>query len=87
MVGLGKGKNMGFLLWEKMTYYASRLNNTTVLKNLVILTNETLENVIICLQVMKIKIHLLQSQSQLLNHEIRDLKNQQLVKNSKLTLI
>jgi hypothetical protein len=42
----------------------------------VILTNETLENVITSLRVMQTKIHLFQYQSQLLNDEIRDLKNQ-----------
>jgi hypothetical protein len=48
---------------------------------------QTLENVITCLRVMQTKVHLLQSQSQLLNDEIKDLKNQQLVKNYKLILI
>jgi hypothetical protein len=47
----------------------------TTERNSVILINETLENVITCMQVMQTKVHLLQPQSQLLNDEIRDLKN------------
>jgi len=47
----------------------------TTERNSVILINETLENVITCMQVMQTKVHLLRPQSQLLNDEIRDLKN------------
>jgi hypothetical protein len=43
--------------------------------------------VLTCLQVTQAKVILLQAQSQLLNDEIRDLKNQQLVNCSELFFV
>jgi hypothetical protein len=62
------------------------LINTTE-DNIVILNQETLQLVLTCLQVTESKVRLLQSLSQLLNDEIRDLKNQQPVKCSELVFV
>jgi hypothetical protein len=55
--------------------------------NIVVLNEETVQYVLTCLQVTQAKVRLLQSQSQLLNDEIRDLKNQQPVKCSELVFV
>jgi hypothetical protein len=62
------------------------LINTTE-DNTMILNKETLQSVLTCLQVTQAKVRLLQSLSQLLNDEIRDLKNQQPVKCSELVFV
>ena len=52
----------------------------TIEDNTVILYKETLQSMLTCLQVMQAKARILQAQSQLLNDELIDLKNQQPVK-------
>jgi hypothetical protein len=48
---------------------------------------ETLQSVLTCLQVTEAKVRLIQDQSQLLNNELIDLKNQQPVKCSELVFV
>jgi hypothetical protein len=55
------------------------LINTTE-DNIVILNKENLQSVLTCLQVTQAKVRLLQAQSQLLNDELINLKNQQPMK-------
>jgi hypothetical protein len=62
------------------------LINTTE-DNTVILNKGTLQSMLTCLQVTEAKVRLLQSQSQLLNDELIDLKNQHPVKCSKLVFV
>jgi hypothetical protein len=62
------------------------LINTTE-DNTVILNKETLQSMLTCLQVTEAKVRLLQDQSQLLNDELIDLKNQQPVKCSELVFV
>jgi hypothetical protein len=62
------------------------LINTTE-DNTMILSKETLQSVLTCLQVTQDKVRLLQSLSQLLNDEIRELKNQQPVKCFELVFV
>jgi hypothetical protein len=52
--------------------------NTTE-DNIVILHKDILQSMLTCLQVTQAKVRILQTQSQLLNNELIDLKNQQLV--------
>jgi hypothetical protein len=52
-----------------------------------ILNKDTLQSMLTCLQVMQAKVRLLQDQSQLLNDELIDLKNQQPVKCSELVFV
>jgi hypothetical protein len=59
----------------------------TAQDNTVILNKETLQSVLTCLQVTEAKVRLLQYQSQLLNDELIDLKNQQPVKCSELVFV
>jgi hypothetical protein len=62
------------------------LINTTK-DNTMILYKDNLQSMLTCLQVMQAKVRLLQAQSQLLNDELIDLKNQQLVNCSKLVFV
>jgi hypothetical protein len=66
--------------------FLNTLINTTE-DNTVILNKATLQSVLTCLQVMQAKVRLLQDQSQLLNDELIDLKNQQPVKCSELVFV
>jgi hypothetical protein len=59
----------------------------TIEDNTVILNKETLQSVLTCLQVMEAKVRLIQAQSQLLNDELIDLKNEQPVKCSELVFV
>ena len=59
----------------------------TIEDNTMTLNKETLQSVLIFLQVMQAKVRLLQSLSQLLNDELIDLKNQQLVNCSELVFV
>jgi hypothetical protein len=59
----------------------------TVEDNIVILHKDILQSVLTCLQVIQAKVRILQSQSQLLNDELIDLKNQQLAKCSELVFV
>jgi hypothetical protein len=52
----------------------------TIECNTMILNKATLQSVLTCLQVTEAKVRLLQDQSQLLNNDLIDLKDQQLVK-------
>jgi hypothetical protein len=54
---------------------------------MVTLNKETLQSVLTCLQVMLAKVRLLQSQSQLFNDELIDLKNHHPVKCSELVFV
>jgi hypothetical protein len=58
----------------------------TIEDNTISINKDTLKSVLTCLQVTQDKVRLLQAQSQLLNDEIRDLKNQS-VKHSELVLV
>jgi hypothetical protein len=66
--------------------FPNTLINTTE-DNTMILNKETLQLVLTCLQVMEDKVRILQGQSQLLNDELTDLKNQQPVKCSELVFV
>lgn len=55
--------------------------------NLVTMANKTMEKVLTFLKVTQTKVHSLQTQSQLLNDEIKYLKNQELVKCYELVLV
>ena len=59
----------------------------TIKNNTVTLNKTTLQSMLTCLQVMQAKVIILQSQSQLLNDELIDLKNQQLVKCFELVFV
>ena len=59
----------------------------TIEDNTMILNKETLQSVLTCLQVMEAKVRLILSQSQLLNDELIDLKNEQPVKCSELVFV
>ena len=54
----------------------------TTTNNSVILNKSTIQSVVTCLQVSQAKVQLLQAQSQLLNDEICNLKNQESMKQS-----
>jgi hypothetical protein len=66
--------------------FLNTLINTTE-DNTVILNKTSLQSVLTCLQVTQAKVRLFQSQSQLLNDELIDLKNQQLMKCSELVFV
>lgn len=55
--------------------------------NLVTMADKTMEKVLKFLKVTQTKVHSLQTQSQLFNDEIKDLKNQELVKCYELVLV
>ena len=58
---------------RELLEFLNTLINTTE-ENTVIMNKETLQSVLTCLQVTQDKVRLIQSLSQLLNAEIRDLK-------------
>jgi hypothetical protein len=70
----------------ELLQFLNTLINTTE-DNTVILNKETLQSMLTCLQVMEAKVRLLQDQSQLLNDELIDLKNQHPVKCSELVFV
>jgi hypothetical protein len=70
----------------KLLELLNTIINTTEY-NTVILNKATLQSVLTCLQVTQAKVRLLQSLSQLLNDEIRDLKNQEPVKCFELVFV
>jgi len=59
----------------------------TIESTSITIPNNTMENVLIGLHVMQTKVNLPQMQSQLLNDELRTLKNQGLVKNFELVFV
>jgi hypothetical protein len=59
----------------------------TIEGNIVVLNKATVQSVLTCFQVTEAKVRLLQYQSQLLNDELSDLKNQQPVKCSELDFV
>jgi hypothetical protein len=66
------------------------LLNTLIIsveENIVILHKDILQSMLTCLQVTQAKVRILQAQSQLLNDELIDLKNQQPVKCSELVFV
>jgi hypothetical protein len=60
---------------HELLEFLNTLINTTK-DNTVILNKETLQSVLTCLQVTQAKVRLLQEQSQLMNDELINLKNQ-----------
>jgi hypothetical protein len=71
---------------HELLYFLNNLINT-IEDNILILNKTTLQSMLTCLQVTQDKVRLLQDLSQLLNDEIKDLKNQQLVKCSELLFV
>jgi hypothetical protein len=59
----------------------------TAQENTIILNKTTLQPMLTCLQVTEAKVRLLQYQSQLLNDELIDLKNEHLVKCYELVFV
>jgi hypothetical protein len=71
---------------RELLEFLNTLINTTE-DNTVILNKTTLQSVLTCLQVTQDKVRLLQAQSQLLNDELINLKNQQPMKYSELVFV
>ena len=70
----------------KLLELLNTLINTTE-ENTVILNKTNLQSMLTCLQVTQAKVGLLQTQSQLLNDNLIDLKNRRSVMHSELVLV